>query len=148
MPQASSLQATAERVCSLIGCTPIERGDQVEASVSELTPDHALISYNFQGGVVQGHLTLSLQPIPPRIWVRFPIPGHEAVPMPGDGLDAQAAILAGLVREQMAQRPPVSERFKAFFGSTGHQPNSSRHEGTARLISQPTKSPAIAGLFV
>ncbi|WP_206003423.1 hypothetical protein, partial [Pseudomonas aeruginosa] len=38
----------------------------------------------------------------------------EAVPMPGDGLDAQAAILAGLVREQMAQRPPVSERFKAF----------------------------------
>ncbi|EJH4818760.1 hypothetical protein JEY03_11610 [Pseudomonas aeruginosa] len=114
MPQASSLQATAERVCSLIGCTPIERGDQVEASVSGLTPDHALISYNFQGGVVQGHLTLSLQTIPPRIWVRFPIPGHEAVPMPGDGLDAQAAILAGLVREQMAQRPPVSERFKAF----------------------------------
>ncbi|WP_311061511.1 hypothetical protein [Pseudomonas aeruginosa] len=114
MPQASSLQATAERVCSLIGCTPIERGDQVEASVSELTPDHALISFNFQGGVVQGQFTLSLQSIPPRIWVRFPIPAREAVPMPGDGLDAQAAILAGLVRKQMVQRPPVSGRFKAF----------------------------------
>ncbi|MBS2052404.1 hypothetical protein B0691_29690 [Pseudomonas aeruginosa] len=46
--------------------------------------------------------------------MQFPIPGHdEAIPIPGDGLDAQASILAGLVREQMAQRPPVSERFKA-----------------------------------
>ncbi|HEJ3361832.1 TPA: hypothetical protein SL372_003132 [Pseudomonas aeruginosa] len=113
-PQASSLQAAAERVCSLIRCTPIERGDQLEASVSELTPDHALISYNFQAGVVQGHLTLSLRSTPPRIWVQFPIPGHEATPIPGDGLEAQASILAGLVREQMAQRPPVSDRFKAF----------------------------------
>ncbi|EIU1445456.1 hypothetical protein AAAC13_01370 [Pseudomonas aeruginosa] len=114
MPQASSLQATAERVCSLIGYTPIERGDQVEAFVTEFTPGHALISFGFQGGVVQGHLTLTLQSIPPRIWVRFPIPGHEAVPMPGDGVGAQAANLAGLVREQMARRPPVSERFKGF----------------------------------
>ncbi|MCS7918653.1 hypothetical protein N0438_18490 [Pseudomonas aeruginosa] len=118
MPQASSLQAIAERVCSLIGYTPIERGDQVEASVTEFTPGHALISFGFQGGVVQGHLILTLQSIPPRIWVRFPIPGHEAVPMPGDGVDAQAANLAGLVREQMARRPPVSadfgERDRAF----------------------------------
>ncbi|KJS29213.1 MAG: hypothetical protein VR76_06540 [Pseudomonas sp. BRH_c35] len=113
-PQAFSLQAAAERVCSLISSTPIERGDQLEASVSELTPEHALISFNLHGGVVKGHLTLSLRSTPPRIWVQFPIPGYEATPIPGDGLDAQASTLAGLVREQMAQRPPVPERFKAF----------------------------------
>ncbi|WP_153001184.1 hypothetical protein [Pseudomonas aeruginosa] len=112
-PQAFNLQASADRVCSLISASPIERGDQLEAFVSELTPDHAQISFNFKGGVVQGHLTLTLQFTPPRIWVQFPTPGHEATALPGDGVDAQASTLAGLIREQMAKRPPVSERFKS-----------------------------------
>ncbi|MEE1721250.1 hypothetical protein, partial [Pseudomonas aeruginosa] len=43
-PQAFNLQAAADRVCSLISASPIERGDQLEAFVSELTPDHAQIS--------------------------------------------------------------------------------------------------------
>ncbi|ELM3831336.1 hypothetical protein RYY46_005592 [Pseudomonas aeruginosa] len=112
-PQALNLQAAADRVCCSISASPIERGDQLEAFVSELTPDHAQISFNVQGGEVQGHLTLTLQSTPPRIWVQFPIPGHEATAIPGDGVDAQASTLADLVREQMAKRPPVSERFKA-----------------------------------
>jgi|GEM_PF-4299630 len=112
-PQVSDLQAAAERVCSLISTTPIERGDQVEASISELTPDHAQISFNFQEGVVQGHFTLTLQPTPPRIWVQFPIPGHEATAMPGENIEEQASTLAMLIREGMEKRPPVSERFKA-----------------------------------
>lgn len=111
--QAPSLQAAAERVSSLISATPIARGDEVEASISELTPDHARISFNFQGGVVQGHLILTLRSTPPRIWVQFPLPGHEATAMPGDGIDAQASTLAELIREGMEKRPPVSERFKA-----------------------------------
>ncbi|HFH4314314.1 hypothetical protein [Pseudomonas aeruginosa] len=113
-PQTFNLQTAADRVCSLISASPIERGDQLEAFVSELTPDHAQISFNVQGGVVQGHLTLTLQSTPPRIWVQFPIPGHEPTAIPGDGVDAQASTLAELIREQMAKRPPVSERFKAF----------------------------------
>lgn len=112
--QIFSLQETADRVCSLISASPIERGDQLEAFVSELTPEHAQISFNFQGAVVQGHLTLTLRSTPPRIWVQFPIPGHGPTPLPGDGVDAQALTLAELVREQMAKRPPVSERFKTF----------------------------------
>lgn len=112
-PQALSLQATADRVCSLLSASPIERGDQLEAFVSELTQEHARISFNFQGGVVQGHLTLTLRSTPPRIWVQFPTPGHESTAIPGDGVDAQASTLAQLVRGQMAKRPPVSERFKA-----------------------------------
>ncbi|PCA65546.1 hypothetical protein CJU10_21000 [Pseudomonas aeruginosa] len=111
--QALSLRAAADRVCSLISASPIERGDQLEAFVSELTPEYAQISFNFQGGVVLGHLTLTLLSTPPRIWVQFPIPGHEPTPIPGDGVDAQASTLADLIREQMAKRPPVSERFKA-----------------------------------
>lgn len=112
-PQALSLQAVADRVCNLISDSPIERGDQLEAFVSELTPDHAQISFNFQEGVVQGHFTLTLQPTPPRIWVQFPIHGHAATAMPGENIDEQASTLAKLIREGMEKRPPVSERFKA-----------------------------------
>ncbi|WP_218777446.1 hypothetical protein, partial [Pseudomonas aeruginosa] len=43
-PQAFNLQAAADRVCSLISASPIERGDQLEAFVSEPTR-HAQISY-------------------------------------------------------------------------------------------------------
>ncbi|MBH4100040.1 hypothetical protein I5M83_32180 [Pseudomonas aeruginosa] len=112
-PQARSLQVVADRVCSLIRASPIARGDQLDAFVSELTPEHAQISFNFQGGVVQGHFTLTLQPTPPRIWVQFPIHGHAATAMPGENIDEQASTLAKLIREGMEKRPPVSERFKA-----------------------------------
>ncbi|MCZ7803476.1 hypothetical protein O8J54_16240 [Pseudomonas aeruginosa] len=112
-PQALSLRAAADRVCSLISASPIERGDQLEAFVSELTPEHAQISFNFQGGVIQGHLNLTLRSIPPRIWVQFPVPGHEPTAIFGDGVDAQASTLAELVRKQREKLPPVSERFKA-----------------------------------
>lgn len=118
--QPLDLQAAADQVCSLISASPIKRGDLLEAFISELTPDHAQISFNFKGGVVQGHFTLTLQSIPPRIWVRFPIPGHEATVVPGDGVDAQASTLANLIREQMAKRPPVSERFKDLQARRNH----------------------------
>lgn len=113
-PQALNLPAAADRVCSLISASPIARGDQLEAFVSELTSEHAQISFKFQGGMVQGHLTLTLRSTPPRIWVQFPILGHEPAAIPGDGVDAQTSTLAALIREQMAKRPPVSERFIAF----------------------------------
>ncbi|MCP1652300.1 hypothetical protein [Pseudomonas nitroreducens] len=112
-PQALNLQAAADQVCSLISASPIDRGDQLEAFVSELTSEHAQISFKFQGGVVQGHLTLTLRSTPPRIWVQFPIPGHKPAAIPGDGVDAQTSTLAELVREHMAKRPPVPEQFKA-----------------------------------
>ncbi|MCC9290218.1 hypothetical protein, partial [Pseudomonas aeruginosa] len=111
--EAVSVRPAPDGVSSVICATPFEGGHQVEPFLSQLSPQYPQFSINIQRGLVEGDLSLSLVSSPARFWLQIPFPRHQPSPLPRDRVDAQASTLADLIREQMAKRPPVSERFKA-----------------------------------